>query len=60
MPSDITPIKLARRDRAARVMVAIEMCREISERARAMKLGLVAYPVDDVELLIAALTEPAP
>lgn len=42
--------------RAARVLQAVEDCRDISERARAMGLGLVAYPVDDVELLIMALT----
>lgn len=42
--------------RTARIAEAIEICREVSERARAMRLGLVAYPVSDVELLLEALT----
>lgn len=47
-------------DRAARIADAIEMCRDVSARARAMRLGLVVYPVSDVELLIEALTGARP
>lgn len=34
---------------------ALDMLEEISARARAMNLGLVAYPVEDVEAVCAAL-----
>lgn len=34
---------------------ALDMLEDISARARAMDLGLVAYPVEDVEAVYAAL-----
>lgn len=34
---------------------ALDMLEEVSARARAMNLGLVAYPVEDVEAVCAAL-----
>lgn len=34
---------------------ALDMLEDISARARAMNLGLVAYPVEDVEAVCAAL-----
>jgi hypothetical protein len=34
---------------------ALEMLEDVSARARAMNLGLVAYPVEDVEAVCAAL-----
>lgn len=34
---------------------ALDMLEDVSARARAMNLGLVAYPVEDVEAVCAAL-----
>ena len=57
--ADPIPIKSrpakASPDRAARILEAIEDCREISERARAQGSGMVIYPVTDIELLLEAL-----
>lgn len=35
---------------------ALDMLSEISERARALGLGMVVYPVDDVERVVAVLS----
>lgn len=40
---------------AANTEEALAMLEDVSERARAMNLGLVAYPVEDVEAVCAAL-----
>lgn len=46
--------------RSTQIAAAIELARDISARARAQGSGLVCYPVEDIELILDALTGRGP